>query len=293
MNNKYWWVNHKKTFKQEISGGYIWSPKKNKNNSRNRTYENLEKCLPGDIIYSYAFTKISCIGIIESKASTSFKPKEFGNTGQNWDREGWLVKVNWQPLKNPFHPKEVFEQIKDHLPETHSPLNKLGNGSEGCYLGDINQTLGEMLMKFIKELNNNVEIDMSFLEDEIERTKAYLEDIKACEKIENITEKEALIKARLGHGQFRRDVEILEPICRVTGLDKKEFLMSSSFWTIFMPLPPPPADAFIKTGSPISRISFFAVVISLTIPFEPGTSGNPIFLAIFFAFILSPISLKC
>ena len=28
MNNKYWWVNHKKTFKQEISGGYIWSPKK-------------------------------------------------------------------------------------------------------------------------------------------------------------------------------------------------------------------------------------------------------------------------
>ena len=84
-----------------------------------------------------------------------------------------------------------------------------------------------MLMKFIKELNNNVEIDMSFLEDEIERTKAYLEDIKACEKIENITEKEALIKARLGHGQFRRDVEILEPICRVTGLDKKEFLIAS------------------------------------------------------------------
>ena len=66
-----------------------------------------------------------------------------------------MVKVNWQPLKNPFHPKEVFEQIKDHLPETHSPLNKLGNGSEGCYLGDINQTLGEMLMKFIKELNKN------------------------------------------------------------------------------------------------------------------------------------------
>ena len=42
MNNKYWWVNHKKTLKQEISGGYIWSPKKNKNNARNKTYENLE-----------------------------------------------------------------------------------------------------------------------------------------------------------------------------------------------------------------------------------------------------------
>jgi len=70
-------------------------------------------------------------------------------------------------------------------------------------------------------------LDISFLEDEILRTKSYLEDIKACEKIENITEKEALIKARLGHGQFRRDVEMIEPVCRVTGLDKKEFLIAS------------------------------------------------------------------
>ena len=227
MNNKYWWVNHKKTLTQEISGSYIWSPKKNKNNARNKTYENLEKCVPGDIVYSYAFKKISYVGIIDSKAITTSKPNEFGNTGQNWDREGWLVKVNWQPLKNPFQPKEVFDQIKDYLPDTHSPLNKLGNGSEGCYLGDINQTLGDKIMKFIKELNSNIELDISFLEDEILRTKTYLEDIKACEKIENITEKEALIKARLGHGQFRRDVEMIEPVCRVTGLDKKEFLIAS------------------------------------------------------------------
>ena len=82
-------------------------------------------------------------------------------------------------------------------------------------------------MKYIKDLNTNVEFDMSFLEDEILLTKTYLEDLKACENIENITEKEALIKARLGHGQFRRDVEIIEPVCRVTGLDKKEFLIAS------------------------------------------------------------------
>ena len=71
MNNKYWWVNHKKTFKQEISGGYIWSPKKNKNNSRNKTYENLEKCSQGDIIYSYAFKKI--IRWFSSRRKPDFK----------------------------------------------------------------------------------------------------------------------------------------------------------------------------------------------------------------------------
>src|SRR5687767_7224475 len=29
--SSYWWVNHKQTHKEELSGGYIWSPKKNKN----------------------------------------------------------------------------------------------------------------------------------------------------------------------------------------------------------------------------------------------------------------------
>lgn len=75
--------------------------------------------------------------------------------------------------------------------------------------------------------NDNFENYTSFLEDELERTKAYFEDIKACEKIENITEKEAMTKARLGQGQFRRDLEKIEPVCRVTGLENKEFLIAS------------------------------------------------------------------
>jgi hypothetical protein len=25
---RFWWVNHKQTYRQEIGGGYIWSPKK-------------------------------------------------------------------------------------------------------------------------------------------------------------------------------------------------------------------------------------------------------------------------
>ena len=66
-------------------------------------------------------------------------------------------------------------------------------------------------------------MDISF-EDEILRTKTYLEDIKARKDCK-YHQKEALIKARLD--QFRRDVEMIEPVCRVTGLDKKEFLIVS------------------------------------------------------------------
>jgi len=28
---RYWWVNHKQTFRHEFEGRYIWSPKRKKN----------------------------------------------------------------------------------------------------------------------------------------------------------------------------------------------------------------------------------------------------------------------
>jgi hypothetical protein len=31
---RYWWVNQNQTFRQEIDGGYLWSPKRNKNGHR-------------------------------------------------------------------------------------------------------------------------------------------------------------------------------------------------------------------------------------------------------------------
>ena len=39
---------------------------------------------------------------------------------------------NTFPMRKCQFDKET-NQIKDYLPSTHSPLNKLGNGSGGCY----------------------------------------------------------------------------------------------------------------------------------------------------------------
>ena len=55
---KYWWVNHKQTYKAELEGGYIWSPKENQNGARNQTYINLTLVRPGDGVVSYAGAEI-------------------------------------------------------------------------------------------------------------------------------------------------------------------------------------------------------------------------------------------
>jgi hypothetical protein len=36
---RYWWVNQNQTYRQEIEGGYLWSPKRNANGARNPFYE--------------------------------------------------------------------------------------------------------------------------------------------------------------------------------------------------------------------------------------------------------------
>ena len=50
-------------------------------------------------MFSYANGRISQIGLVETAAITASKPPEFGSAGENWSQEGWLVRVNWQPLR--------------------------------------------------------------------------------------------------------------------------------------------------------------------------------------------------
>ena len=61
INRSYWWVNQGQTYKEEINGGYMWSPKTNKNGAKNHFYENMITVLPGDFIFSYYNGKIQNI----------------------------------------------------------------------------------------------------------------------------------------------------------------------------------------------------------------------------------------
>lgn len=63
---RYWWVNQNQTYRHEISGGYLWSPKRNANKARNPFYESMREVAPGDIIFSFRDTRIAALGIARS-----------------------------------------------------------------------------------------------------------------------------------------------------------------------------------------------------------------------------------
>ena len=87
---KFWWVNQNQTYRHEVDGGYLWSPKTNSNGNINPFYDNMTKVAVGDIVFSFKDTLIQTIGIITSEGYSHKKPSVFGAKGENWDNQGWV-----------------------------------------------------------------------------------------------------------------------------------------------------------------------------------------------------------
>lgn len=79
-----WWVNQKQTYRHEIAGGYLWSPKRNSNDRRNQFYDNMKEVAPGDTVFSYWKGAIRAYGTLRSFGYDAPKPAEFGDAGRNW-----------------------------------------------------------------------------------------------------------------------------------------------------------------------------------------------------------------
>ena len=104
---RYWWVNQNQTYRHEVAGGYLWSPKRNANSARNPFYETMREVAPGDLILSFVDTRLIAIGIAQSYCWESPKPSEFGNAGQNWEDVGWRVRAAFTQLLHQIRPKKI------------------------------------------------------------------------------------------------------------------------------------------------------------------------------------------
>lgn len=222
----FWWVNHKQTRDHEVQGGYLWSPKKNSNGAFNQSYEYMRLVRPGDIVFSYANGKIGAKGQVIESATSSPKPTEFGNVGDYWSDDGWLVSVYFSSVPTPLSPKAQIERLRDFLPTKYSPIQKNGDGNQGCYLAAISDALGYILMAMLG-IEAKPEFSMPLLVAEPDsQILADFDEISGNELLPD-TQRLQLAKARLGQGLFRSRVMLVDPRCRVTGIEDTRLLIAS------------------------------------------------------------------
>ena len=228
---RFWWVNQNQTYRHEIQGGYLWSPKKNANGARNPFYESMREVSPGDLIFSFKDTLIVAIGIAQSYCWENPKPLEFGTAGQNWENVGWKVKVEFTELKNIIRPKDHMTVLGPYLPEKYSPLQPNGNGLQSVYLTELPKLLAEVLMVLIgqevaalslsaQEVKHVPADDLDYWEHKLEL------DIVGDTSVRE-TERLAIVRARVGQGLFKERVSLIETKCRITGVENPVHLVAS------------------------------------------------------------------
>ncbi len=196
----------------------------------------MREVAPGDIIFSYAGGVIRGFGIARTHCYTSPRPDEFGHIGEVWDEIGWRVDVNFIPIRPPLRPADHMGALAPVLPERYSPIRLNGHGNQGVYLASIpramalmlGQSISPGLLRMIQDLRTAEEPEMidselrGISEWEEAETKRILEAKTLAETTRN-----ALIKARVGQGLFRRNLSQFENHCRITGVRYQPHLFAS------------------------------------------------------------------
>lgn len=233
---RYWWVNQNQTWRDENRGMYMWSPKRKCNDSRNHFYDNMRVVVPGDIVFSFADTRIIAVGVVQSVAFESPKPLEFGRRGDSWNNIGWRVNVQYHVLHQQIRPADFMQFIRPVLPSTYSPLSPTGNGYQHVYLAAIPEGMARILATLIGNEAEMIVNKTLVKEADVLDFAAPLEIKEAWEshEVEAIagsaisdTEKDSLVRARRGQGKYRAELLRIEHECRISHVSNPEYLIAS------------------------------------------------------------------
>lgn len=201
----------------------MWSPQFERGKhgpKKSQFYDNMTRVELGDVVFSFSKKEIKAIGIVISRCREHEQPRELAGKRVEWDRMGWLVDVEYTQLSKPLPPSSIINEIRPHLPTKYSPLQSNGNGCQKCYLAEVPQLMAKAIIDSIGEEAERIVSHASNARgNAIE--KAIVSDPNIGE-----TEKQALVKSRIGQGQFRIRVMKVEKCCRITGIEENEHLFA-------------------------------------------------------------------
>lgn len=221
---RYWWVNQNQTYRAEIRGCFMWSPKQSKGGARNPFYDTMRDVSPGDVVFSFCDTRIKAIGVVAGRAQTGPKP-DFGSAGANWSQEGWFVPIDYSELNTQIRPKDHIAVLRPFLPPKYSPLQPTtGDGLQSVYLTEIPESLADALIALIGQAYFEA---YAAITESTSAPDSDLLDESSDAVIIGPTFREQIVRARRGQGVFRANVLLREEYCRVTRVDDPKHLKAS------------------------------------------------------------------
>lgn len=233
---RYWWVNQNQTYRHEVPGGYLWSPKRKANQAQNPFYDFMREVTPGDVIFSFSNTHIRAIGIATSHAYEAPKPLEFGQAGAYWNNIGWRIDVKFHELRLTTKPADHMTVLAPLLPAKYAPLRPNGAGLQSVYLTCLPEVFATTLIDLLGAEARSLVMGYYLAEEQptysssgvglVQWEEHELNQVQTDTKLVE-TEKQAIVLARRGQGLFKKRVMALEHVCRITGVNREEHLRAS------------------------------------------------------------------
>jgi len=219
----FWWVNQKQTWRHEIPGEYLWSPKLDKGGRHLEYYDNMARLAPGDIVFSYVQGLIKFVGVVVRPAETSRRP-DFGFAATTqWNDDGWSVEMRYMPIEY-LRPQDHLDFYRTVAPERHAPMNPDGIVISQ-YLFSIPDSLGAFYLA-LGGISEGEVMDLVTFDRPLDSLVGDTEEVGTDPGLTS-TERRQLVRARVGQGLFKEEVRIVEPACRLTGLSEPRHLIAS------------------------------------------------------------------
>ncbi|OYW00946.1 MAG: hypothetical protein B7Z58_13435 [Acidiphilium sp. 37-64-53] len=204
----YWWVSHNRTYKEERDGGYLWAPKSGAEGVIFAHWSNMTLVRPGDLVFSYAKQSIGAVGVASTAAYDAPQPVEFDNA---WHGDGRKIDVVYRTITPALRLDSFVDDLIPLLPERNSPITSRKKGVQG-YLFSIPPKAGQLICDWL-DLTTPVE---QLVADTL------------AQAVPDETMRDALVKARIGQGRWRRHLmEHWAGKCAVTSLQVETLLRAS------------------------------------------------------------------
>ncbi len=220
----HWWVNHPRSDRAEVDGSYLWLPKKNNSGSMSQSHRNMNRLMPGDVVFSCAAGIIAAIGVVLERARSAPMPAQACEPMPTGD--GWLVPIYFVDLEQPLRPEQHLAEIRPLLPPRQSPLRASGTANQQVHLAQIPAPLAQLLRRLLQRQVEDGEVRIGMEMDGRLADKAIEEQLWQRTDI-GPRERRQLINARIGQGIFRERVELMETACRVTGILDRRHLRAT------------------------------------------------------------------
>jgi putative restriction endonuclease len=130
-----------------------------------------------------------------------------------------------------------MDVLKAVLPQRYSPLQANGNGIQSIYLTEILPNFADVLSGLIGNevrpllaggvVDAAVEDDKIVTGDDLDVWERRLEEQVESDVSVTETDREAIVRARVGQGLFKQRVMQIETSCRITGVDNLSHLVAS------------------------------------------------------------------